>query len=643
MTKTPATRTRHDRRADRAAKVEEAPAAAPAATEAASDDDAGGVYRATLHAEIRPDPNQPRKHFDDEKLAELALSVANDGLIEPIVLRPDPADASGFLIVAGERRWRAVGQAIFAGAWMVDRPLPAMVRQGDEQTIRRLALIENLQRDDLNPIEEARAIAALQELTGASAAQLGRDLGFTERWAQQRLSLLKLPEGLQARVDRNDIKVEDARQAAAIWDQLPAIKRTEIERGAITVAEARRWLDEQPKPLSEAAMLAIMELYERLEAAPYKAGYSGKATKILAKIEKDDRGPNGILTRHRVEDPKGAFDELRKRNLIEAPGRVLEELVETGETYVSTGYNGDYYLKQAFKSALDPKFRKANIPTLRVLVYGLQVDHQAGKTGSYATPWLNVPEFRPTAEVEGAIAVARANRLAREQENREYQQRQATLRAEEERKRKEASAAVEPELRQAFAVNAGAFTGSLVAKSAELGFALPLFLCEDSSIVDANGAEFLESVYHWQRDARMPALRLMVAAINVAAGLETPAQRPVPMDPDAIPRAEFLAMVAEHLRESGDVAADDAEAKAEEALDNVLAEDGWVYGEADAYDWNANGALSLAEQIRRDHADATTEESDETAQEEAEDDDAEDDDGEITDPKLLALAGVKTA
>lgn len=626
------------------------PKAAKAATPAAPSASAGD-YGEIRHAAIAPDPLNPRKHFDDDGLAELAASIAVDGLLEPLVVRALEPDADGFgryMLIAGERRWRAIGQAIFAGAWPAERPIPAMIRDVGEADARRLALVENLQRRDLNPIEEARAIEALQQLTGASAGQIGRELGFTERWAQQRLSLLKLPEKLQDRVDRAEIKVEDARQAAAIWDKLPAIKQTELARGAITVQAAKAWHDAQPQPLSDAAKLAIMELLEKAEAAPYVLRYSSqKAAKIAGETVRTDNGPNGVRVTVKVDDPKGALAELRKRYLLDDPAPVRVEDVETGEHYVALSYSVEYYLRDIFRSALEAKFRQGAIPTLRVQVYGLQADHAAKESGGYATPWLNVAPVEIPAAVQAQIDAKREARAAREAED--AASREAELQAQAATR----AARAERIERIKAADTAGELLGkpaAAVALALEAGRPLPWFLDEQSQIIIAANGEAVTGRPWSSSVETLGDLRLAVALANAAGGLVTPARRPSVQDPDAPTRDAFVAMIAGELLEAEDEAGEkahtvaSAQAAAEAGLAAFLLDQAVDYGDAD-YDWTEFGANAIATgildeglgaQVDLEQAIAAAEAPAATpAAQEGDDDTAE------LSPQLLALAGVK--
>ncbi len=134
------------------------------------------------HDLIYPNPNQPRKHFDQGKLEELAQSIKESGLLEPIIVvkRGDK-----YMIIAGERRWRACG---IAGI----KDVPVRILEADDQTVAELALLENLQREDLNVIEEARAFQGLVDM-GLSHEEIARKMGIKQVWRiQERLNILKL-------------------------------------------------------------------------------------------------------------------------------------------------------------------------------------------------------------------------------------------------------------------------------------------------------------------------------------------------------------------------------------------------------------------------------------------------------------------
>lgn len=141
-------------------------------------------------AAICASPNQPRRSFDDERLAELAESIRQHGVLQPVLVAPLPEprpDGVRYRLVAGERRWRA---ALLAGL----EHLPAIVRQVDEREAMEVALVENLQREDLNPVEEARAYQELQETFGLTQEELAERVGKSRPAVANSMRLLKLPE-----------------------------------------------------------------------------------------------------------------------------------------------------------------------------------------------------------------------------------------------------------------------------------------------------------------------------------------------------------------------------------------------------------------------------------------------------------------
>ena len=135
--------------------------------------------------EIEPDPGQPRKTFDDETLAELSASIAEHGLLQPIAVRPKPS--GGYLIVAGERRWRA---SRMAGLTEV----PVIVKDVTDEQAMELALVENLQREDLDPVEEAAGIRELMTRCNLTQEQAAQKLGKSRSALANSLRLLSLPE-----------------------------------------------------------------------------------------------------------------------------------------------------------------------------------------------------------------------------------------------------------------------------------------------------------------------------------------------------------------------------------------------------------------------------------------------------------------
>lgn len=150
---------------------------------------------------IHPHPEQPRRHFDEGALQELAESIAKRGVIQPIIVRPH---GGGFQIVAGERRWRAAQRAQM-------HRIPAIVRDFDEQETLEIALIENIQREELNPIEEAEAYRKLIADFHHSQEALGRIVGKSRSHVANLMRLLELPKVVQQQVVEQKLSMGHAR------------------------------------------------------------------------------------------------------------------------------------------------------------------------------------------------------------------------------------------------------------------------------------------------------------------------------------------------------------------------------------------------------------------------------------------------
>lgn len=150
---------------------------------------------------ISPHPEQPRRHFDSDALAELAESISLRGVIQPIIVRPL---GNGYQIVAGERRWRAAQRAQL-------HRIPALVRDFSDSESLEIALVENIQREELNPIEEAEAYRKLIAEFGHSQDALGRLVGKSRSHVANLMRLLDLPDAVRQMVVRNELSMGHAR------------------------------------------------------------------------------------------------------------------------------------------------------------------------------------------------------------------------------------------------------------------------------------------------------------------------------------------------------------------------------------------------------------------------------------------------
>lgn len=153
-------------------------------------------------AAIEPHPDQPRRHFDETALDELAASIAARGVIQPVIVRP--LGDGRYQLVAGERRWRASQRARL-------HEIPALVRDLSEREVMALALIENLQREDLNPIEEARAYQRLAEHEGMTQADIAKLVDKSRSHVANLQRLLALPDPVIALVEQGELSMGHAR------------------------------------------------------------------------------------------------------------------------------------------------------------------------------------------------------------------------------------------------------------------------------------------------------------------------------------------------------------------------------------------------------------------------------------------------
>ena len=172
---------------------------------------------------IRRNPAQPRRTFDEAALNELAESLKAKGVLQAILVRPDPKDRGKFQIIAGERRWRA---AKIAGL----KSIPALVREIDELELLEIGIIENVQRADLNPIEEAEAYEALMKRFGRTQDSLAQSVGKSRVHIANTLRLLQLPESARAYVRDGKLSAGHARAALGAPDP-EALIRMAAEKG----------------------------------------------------------------------------------------------------------------------------------------------------------------------------------------------------------------------------------------------------------------------------------------------------------------------------------------------------------------------------------------------------------------------------
>ena len=184
--------------------------------------------------DIRANPNQPRKTFDDLKLRELSESIKNNGLLQPIVVSVDKTDTSKYLIIAGERRYRATK---LAGLNKIN----AVVLNLEEKEILKNAIIENVQRENLNPIEEANGYKKILEAFGYTHQQLAEAIGKSRAYITNLLRILSLPDDVQSAIKNGNITLGHAKVLLSV-DNPEYYLETIIEK-QLSVRNLEKWIE----------------------------------------------------------------------------------------------------------------------------------------------------------------------------------------------------------------------------------------------------------------------------------------------------------------------------------------------------------------------------------------------------------------
>ncbi len=242
---------------------------------------------------VVPNPDQPRKHFAEDALADLAASIKARGLLQPVVVR---RTADGYRLLAGERRFRA---ALLAG---LDR-VPALIREGDDDL--EIALIENLQREDLSPLEEAEALALLIERHGYSHREVADLLGKSRPYVSNTLALNKLPQSVKSDLHRDgrnmsrEILMGIARQespeaAETLWRRL---QLDNVSVRAFRAERTGRTIDRSPVRDVFLAARRLNRSLRRFAASPDKQLSTPELLRILRRTER-------LIQRHmKIQQP----------------------------------------------------------------------------------------------------------------------------------------------------------------------------------------------------------------------------------------------------------------------------------------------------------------------------------------------------
>jgi ParB family chromosome partitioning protein len=190
------------------------------------------IVELNLH-DIQPDPKQPRKTFEEDSLAELARTIEEHGLLQPILVRPDPERVEAYIIISGERRYRAHQK-------LGRERIQAIIRKpSDEKQARAIALVENVQREDLNPVELAEGYAQLMEEHGFSQEELAEKVGKSRTSITGTLAINRLPQQVREEAKKSTVSKSKLVELAQLGDEKRQLELWEKLKKGITVAEAR--------------------------------------------------------------------------------------------------------------------------------------------------------------------------------------------------------------------------------------------------------------------------------------------------------------------------------------------------------------------------------------------------------------------
>ncbi|TMA19161.1 MAG: ParB/RepB/Spo0J family partition protein [Deltaproteobacteria bacterium] len=229
--------------------------------------------------EIRPSPGQPRRHFDDAHLEELGESIRSRGVLLPLLVR---RDGDGYLLIAGERRWRAAQRAGL-------HELPVIVRDVTEPEAFEIALIENIQREDLNAVEEAEAYQRLIEHHGLTQEELAQRVGKDRSTIANAIRLLRLPDSIKEAVASGDLSMGHARALLGLTDDGDLRKAAEkVMREDLSVRQVEELVQRlkgkrAQRARRDEATTQLRHLAERLQR------------KLGAKVDLKDRGGSGSV------------------------------------------------------------------------------------------------------------------------------------------------------------------------------------------------------------------------------------------------------------------------------------------------------------------------------------------------------------
>jgi ParB family chromosome partitioning protein len=267
-----------------------------------SEELAGDRLRSVPIEQLQPGKYQPRSHMDPERLAELSESIKAQGMIQPIIVRPVGRDR--YEIIAGERRWRAAQLAAL-------RDVPVVVRESDDHAALAMALIENIQREDLNPLEEALALQRLIDEFHLTHQQAAEAVGRSRAAVSNLLRLLELPDAIRGHVERHELEMGHARALLT----LPQAQAIALAQAAAAEGWSVREIERRVQALQKGVPVAAKPAPAKKPDADVAALERELGEILSARVAvQAGRGGRGklVIHYHSLDELEGILERVRR-------------------------------------------------------------------------------------------------------------------------------------------------------------------------------------------------------------------------------------------------------------------------------------------------------------------------------------------
>lgn len=240
---------------------------------------------------LHPNPNQPRRYFNEEELQNLADSIRENGIIQPITVRQSPDSVNSYEIIAGERRWRAAQLA-------AEHEVPVFIQEHNDQDVLKLALIENIQRQDLTPVEEGESFQRLMDEFDLTQEEVATSMGKSRSYVANHLRILRLPDNIKQMIQAGTITAGHARTLITAKD--PEQLAEQIIKQGLNVREAESLIKKNKKTNTH------VRKSNKQEKDPNAIALEESLEKLLGmKVNIEIKGAKGAVTIH-----YGSLDQL---------------------------------------------------------------------------------------------------------------------------------------------------------------------------------------------------------------------------------------------------------------------------------------------------------------------------------------------